>query len=321
MLKIFTIFALISLGLNWTNTLVSHEQNTNSLPPGCVKILDDLYADKAEISNINYREFQHWNKRIFGITSKEYQATKLDTNVWLALKGMSKLSKQYHIDERYYHYPVVGISLDQAWTYTRWRTDRVMEATLIEQNLMRFNTDQHAENYFTFEKFIKGTIDYVKGDIEFVNDSNEIDLVEYQIPNAKEWELISGVKDEHISDLDLGLRNKEIIEKYGYLYNTIELNNSRKHKHILKRLTGRKKITTLPTTMSAQNTFGMYGVVGNVSELIDEEGRSMGANWKSSASKFSKEKVNIFEEPNSWTGFRNICYVKKIEININNGGK
>ena len=158
---------------------------------------------------------------------------------------------------------------------------------------------------------MNGNYIYVKGKTEFTSHPIEIDFVEYKMPNSAEWKLMSGIRKDIKTSFELDKTNEEVIRKHGTLFNTIEFNKSKQNKNSLS---GGKKMITSPTRSFGLNRYGMHGVIGNVSEMIDEEGLSKGENWQSSIDEFSTEKVNTYSEPNCWTGFRNVCYWKKIKI-------
>ncbi len=101
-------------------------------PPGSVHVEDNFFADKTEVSNIGYWEYQHWLKRVFGPNSAEYRASVLDTTVWLTVEGSEALAGTYHRDLQFAAYPVVGVTIEQAKSWTEWRGDRVVERTLAQ---------------------------------------------------------------------------------------------------------------------------------------------------------------------------------------------
>lgn len=282
------------------------------MPPGCVKISANFYADKGELTNIGYREYQYWIKRLFGKESDAFQQTIIDTSVWNQIEEFSSLSENYYRDHKYANHPVVGITLKQAKLYTTWRTDRVVESTLIKAGIIGHDPFQTSKDYFTFEKFLNGEYVHIKGSTEYKDKPFVLDYPSYKIPTSKEWELISGIKNDDEIPYQYRRHNKKIIKEYGHLHNTKEFNNS--VRNISKEdLAGKNMITSISYSFG-QNKFGMYGIIGNVSELIDQEGSSKGENWTSSKHDFTKEKINKFTKPNCWTGFRNVCYVKRIEI-------
>ncbi len=96
-------------------------------PPGTVKIYENLYADKTEISNFSWLEFEYDIKRRYGVFSKEHLAVIPDTSVWLSYPNGDLHAKNYYRREAYWNYPVVGISYEQALLFCKWRTLRVKQ--------------------------------------------------------------------------------------------------------------------------------------------------------------------------------------------------
>lgn len=101
-------------------------------PPGTVKINDTLYADKAEITNMAWREFESWTITKFGKNSKEHLAILPDTLVWRNEHSFNEPYVIYYYKHPGYNdYPVVGISYEQALLFCRWRSERVNEFCVI----------------------------------------------------------------------------------------------------------------------------------------------------------------------------------------------
>ncbi len=105
---------------------VSFTNNKQFIPPGTVQINDTLFADKTEISNLSWKEFEEWTKIIYGTNSKEHLKILPDTLCWKdKLSYNEPYVNYYYRHIAYNHFPVVGISYEQAIEYCKWRTERV----------------------------------------------------------------------------------------------------------------------------------------------------------------------------------------------------
>ena len=99
-----------------------NKPTSNYTPPGTVKIGSHFFMDATEISNISWMEYMYWNESTFGKSSKEYLSSLPDTSVW-----DEPFSSHYLSHPAYRDYPVVGVSWQQANSYSKWRSERVME--------------------------------------------------------------------------------------------------------------------------------------------------------------------------------------------------
>lgn len=112
-----TVLAALCLSFSKTRTFV---------PPGTVQISDTLFADKTEISNFAWLEYELWTKAQYGPHSEEHLATLPDTLVWREkLSYNEPYVTYYYRHPAYKNFPVVGISYEQALAYCNWRTRQV----------------------------------------------------------------------------------------------------------------------------------------------------------------------------------------------------
>lgn len=141
-----TALAALCLSFSKTKTFV---------PPGTVQISDSLFADKTEISNLAWQEYELWTKMQYGSHSKEHLATLPDTLVWREkLSYNEPYVEYYYRHPAYKNFPVVGISYEQAVAYCRWRT---MFVKLVLSNKKNFKSQD----------------------------------LEYRLPTKKEWEALA----------------------------------------------------------------------------------------------------------------------------------
>lgn len=108
------------------------------LPPGTVRINDTLYADKTEITNFSWLEYELYIRTKYGKESPEHKAAKPDLTVWLrdGMTSNEPFSSLYYTSPAYRDYPVVGISYEQALAYCKWRSE-VVNVKIAQSKLHR----------------------------------------------------------------------------------------------------------------------------------------------------------------------------------------
>ena len=134
-----------------------------------------FYMDETEITNLQYREYIYWLKRIYAadedsLIMKTYLNALPDTNAWRTELGYNEpMVNNYFRHAGFSHYPVVGVSWDQAQNYCKWRTDRVNELALIEEGALEFSTDKNMKGTYEYgfitEAYLAGQIT-IKGKVQ-----------------------------------------------------------------------------------------------------------------------------------------------------------
>ncbi|WP_282179193.1 SUMF1/EgtB/PvdO family nonheme iron enzyme [Maribacter stanieri] len=272
--------------------------------PGLIFINENLFADETETTNVMWLEFIDWTEGIFGKNSIEFEQIQVDKSIWDNTEFSGKLGEKYFTQPDFAEYPIVGISLKQAELYSKWRTDRVAEILLISKGLIKSEFTYSKDNYFTIEK-------YINGDYDWIISKENILIPEYILPNKNEWELIAGLGSNHPNGIDSTLReNKKTMKIYNYLYNTAEFHSGTKTKNKKNRCGD----ATCEVNALGANIYGLYGILGNVSELTSNNGISKGGNWKSRFADNQIEKDLPFDSVNAWTGFRNIARQRLLKV-------
>ena len=104
--------------------------------------VSSFWMDQTEITNLQYREYTYWMKRVFwergdGEYSYLYTHSLPDSTVWRSeLSYNEPMVNQYYRHPAYQDYPVVGVSWQQAVDYCDWRTDRVNERRIVESGAL-----------------------------------------------------------------------------------------------------------------------------------------------------------------------------------------
>lgn len=68
---------------------------------------------------------------------------------------------------------------------------------------------------------------------------------------------------------------------------------------------------TAPIKSYEKNFIGLYNMLGNVAEMVQEKEICKGGGWRTRLEECRVGKDQAFTKPNSWTGFRCVCVVKK----------
>ena len=64
---------------------------------------------------------------------------------------------------------------------------------------------------------------------------------------------------------------------------------------------------TAPVESYWPNNYGIYTIIGNIAEMVQEKGVSKGGSWMHTKEQSSLTKQIIYTKPTSWLGFRCVC--------------
>jgi len=262
-------------------------------PPNGIKISENFYGDETEISNADWKEYLYWLANVYGNDSVEYYNALPDTLVHREeLSYGEPFVETYFQHPSYDQYPIVGVNLKQAKKYSEWRTERVAEMMLLMKGLIKVNAEKNPNTVFTIQR-------YQEGDFDWIVKKDKVALPKYTIPTSEEWEKIAGIEHSKYGLDSLSKQNKRYLKKGQNLYPTTSDGNNR--------------TITSPTRSGLKNINGLYGTIGNVAELVDEN-IVKGGSFKDPISNIEISKNTPFEKPTNWIGFRNVCTYEIIEI-------
>lgn len=103
--------------------------------------VQSFYMDETEVTNVMYLEYLDWIKRIFPPSDTTYTNIYIgalpDTLVWRSPLGFNEtMTNNYLRHPSYAEYPVVGVNWIQAVEFAKWRTDRVNEGSLVDEQYL-----------------------------------------------------------------------------------------------------------------------------------------------------------------------------------------
>ncbi len=267
-----------------------------TLPPGTVKMNENLFVDAQEIRNVDYLEFMQWTKQLFSPESEDYKKILPDTNVWIKdPKFYNNPYTVYYLRHPAYHnHPVVGINYEQAQAFCKWRSDRVMEFILLTKGVLKNNPAPTKENYFTIERYFNGKFGKVNDDIylnyypqySLIDTSLYLKIVPFADSLNKEKLKHSFHKKDKEKKLEIWCRGRDI-----------KPNNY--------------DITRPVSLMKPEKIIFIENIKGNVRELTSDKNLSFGGSFFDSCDTVMKKNFYKNTEPNWYTGFRCKCsYIK-----------
>lgn len=269
-------------------------------PPNGVWLQGNLYIDKTEIENIHWLEYIYYLKR--DSSDVVYTTALPDTTVWLQRKDTSMYENYLRAPE-YLYYPVVGITHQQAIKYCQWRS-------------------QAASTYYNAG--MKKTMDLGEDQQVFFN---------FRLPTEREWEAAAaGALNQkiypygYVSILTSSSLTGKPMDYYEKTDKTKSIKvfkddlkkfNAGKHEPMFNVLKGFNEYfiygDNFPRASSDKksdpNSLGLYDMIGNVAEFVEEQGFAKGGSWASHLEASAIHKRQYYNKPQAWLGFRCVCEV------------
>ncbi len=257
-----------------------------------------FYMDQYEVRNLDWREYLYWMGNVFHNTPEFIERAYPDTLVWREEMAYNEPYLDFYFTHvAYNHYPVVGISWEQAYDYCIWRTDRVNEGRLVKEGViklpdyqsLRGNTDANdiAQNQvFNTPKYL-GKSDYqpengkrpVKdafGNVRKTNMSDGHLLPKYRLPTEAEWEYAA--YGTQTVENEENYEERKIYPWFGHqMRNPQKKNRGQMMANFVRgrgdmmgmggNLNDHATITA-PVDAYWPNEFGLYNMAGNVNEWV-----------------------------------------------------
>jgi formylglycine-generating enzyme len=251
--------------------------------------VSSFYMDETEVTNVDYREYLHWLRRVYIDYPEVYKKALPDTTVWRSPLGYNEPYVQtYFRHPAFNDYPVVGVNWLQANDYCIWRTDRVNEMILIREGILSWDPNQMNENNFNTDAYLAGQYEGMvnqnlpslssEGGERRVQFEDGMLLPKYRLPTEAEWEfaalgLIGNTYEERIY-------GRRIYPWDGHHTR----NDSRKHlgEMMANFVRGRGDYMgvagfqnedaeiTSPVRSYWPNDYGLYCMAGNVNEWVQD---------------------------------------------------
>lgn len=247
--------------------------------PGVVWIEKTLFCDETEVSNLDWLEYQ----QLSGHSRKQVPANPT----------MRKLN--YNSNPQFYFFPVVNISYEEAVDYCKWRSKLVTENYNRRHNISRKDT-AYTEFFYhlpTKEQWVKcasfatDTVNYphvfTQKDLATKIDKNGLDFLRL---------LGANITEDNLKDF-----NKNVQADLAF--------NAKRTTNTYLNLEIPYYIWDYPT-----NNFGIYNIMGNVSEMTATKGIAMGGSFRDAYEECKVNKEVPYADPSEKVGFRCVCELK-----------
>ncbi|MFO7924829.1 MAG: gliding motility lipoprotein GldJ [Bacteroidales bacterium] len=251
--------------------------------------ISSFYMDETEVTNVDYREYLHWLRRVYVDYPEVHRNALPDTTVWRSPLGYNEpYVETYFRHPAFNDYPVVGVSWMQANDYCIWRTDRVNEMILIREGILEWDPNQVNENNFNTDAYLAGQYEGLvlqnlpdlspEGGERRVQFEDGMLLPKYRLPTEAEWEfaalaLIGNTYEERIYGRRIypwnGHHTRNDSRKYLGEMMANFVRGRGDYMGVAGHLNDNAEITA-PVRSYWPNDYGLYCMAGNVNEWVQD---------------------------------------------------
>jgi len=285
--------------------------------------VSSFFMDQFEVRNIDWREYTHWMNVVFGNTAPILvERAQPNKNVWREELAFNEPFIQFYFTHPSFdHYPIVGVTWEQAMDFNRWRTDRVNERALVLAGVME-RIDYRAVQQETdfnriINEFVFNTQKYLLVD-EFqpapgrrplrdlfgnprkATMSDGILFPDFRLPTELEFEFASlAMRADRHGFVEEG---RAFPWAGGEVRNTARRNQGAMMANFVRGRGDMMGVSgdltgggiTMPVGSFPPNDFGLFDMAGNVNEWVLDVYRAL---TFEDAAEFNSFRGNVFMEP------------------------
>ena len=276
--KTFLAFLAFTAVIVFASFNKKHISTSKSILQSFVKVNDNLYVCKYEVSNAEYRDFLNALKIQDATLAEKY---KVDSAKWISSGYGGPMAQYYHLHPAYKNYPVVCVSYESALAYCDWLTEQ-------------YNADEK-------RKFKKVSF-VLPGEEEWMmtaNGGNKNKMYPWanNYLRNKSGEFLCNFK--HVGD------------------EFISYDEAKKEYTIIPEARIAGGLSDIGMYTSAVNSFekvapyGIYNISGNVAEMVSEKGIAKGGSFNSPGYDVRIQSKMNYTDASPEIGFR--VFMKVIE--------
>ncbi len=245
-----------------------------------VKVSTDLYANKYETSNAEYREFLDWLKEN---NEAMMDQARVHTEGWSQVVGLP-YAKNYFDQESFDNYPVVNITYEGASAFCAWLTDRYNQSKKKKFQEVRFRLPTKDE-WVAMALNGKHQARYYPWGGPYLKNRNGSYLANFF----------------HVGNQDIKLDINDKTKTSIALEPQLDKNGLAKGATVF----------TAPVNSYVATGAGLYNLSGNAAEMLAEKGNTKGGSWGSSGYYLRIQAEDEFEgfEYSPYVGFRYVMEV------------
>ena len=154
-------------------------------------------------------------------------------------------------------------------------------------------------SYEQAQAFCKWRTERVKTFLTLIKDFKHQNI-EYRLPTKEEWEKLAESSTRFLSNNG---KNKKGLYQLNFISSDTSEIKGPPYPDV-----------TAPVHSYWKNHMGLYNLLGNVAEMVEEKGICKGGSWRNRLEQCRVGKDQQYTKAESWVGFRCVCVVKKNEI-------
>jgi hypothetical protein len=250
--------------------------------PGVVWLERNFFVDETEVANIYWREYCISNSQ-----TKSVIQTKT-------------LPADYYSNPRYRYYPVTGINHDEVKKFCQWRSNVVTRSF---NKMKGYNTSHPEYTVFTFRLPTSAEWDKCAGyGLDLKKYPHGLKVLKTAVTFSKKAAAyLAEVTQPKLSVEDLNQK----LKTFNAQNEEDLLINCKRQDHSFLNLRTPFSVWSYPS-----NHFGIYNMLGNVAELVEEESVVKGGSWLDPLDDCQIQSEKKFTGPAENVGFRTVCVLE-----------